>query len=132
MGREHTGSAIWVRKPKPIKDLNLARLHFPRLRGPLMIETLQMQYAMDGHVRPVLGERFMLLARLACHDRRTDHQFSQEQPSVRRRTGAGEREYVRRPVFAAITRIQAAAASVADAEYGQARGPARSQASRGP
>jgi hypothetical protein len=75
MGREHTGSAIGVRKPKPIKDLNLSRGHFLRFRSALVVKSLQMQDAMDRHVRPVRSERFVLIARLECDDRRADHQF---------------------------------------------------------
>jgi hypothetical protein len=82
MGAEHTGSAIRVRKPKPIKDLNLAGCHFRRFGCAFVIEAAQVQYPVDRHVRPVRLQRLTLGLRLEGDDRRADHQFAQEISAV--------------------------------------------------
>ncbi len=82
MGAEHTGSRIRVRKPKPIKDLNLAGCHFRRFSSLFVIESKQVQYPVDRHVRPVRLQSLALGARLEGDDRRADHQFAQEISTV--------------------------------------------------
>ena len=79
-----------------------------------MVKTLQVQYPVDGHMRPMGSERFVLFARLARDDRRADHQFAQEKQSVRCKSCPCEGEHICGLVLAAIVLIQAAAARIAD------------------
>jgi hypothetical protein len=90
MGSEHTGSAVGVRKPKPIKDLNLAGGHFPGLHRALVIKSQQVQDAMDRKMRPMGIERFILGMRLERHERRANHQLAQEGSSIGGNSGARE------------------------------------------
>jgi hypothetical protein len=53
MGDQDTRSDIRIRKPKPIKDLNLPVCHLLGLGAPFMVEAQEVQDPMDRHVRPV-------------------------------------------------------------------------------
>jgi hypothetical protein len=88
MGSEHTGSAVGIRKPKPIKDLNLAGGHFPGLRRALVIETDQVQDAVDREVRPMSAQRFSLSMSFERDEGRANHQLAQERSSVGGDSGA--------------------------------------------
>jgi hypothetical protein len=114
MGSEHTGSAVRVRKPKPIKDLNLPGGHFPGLRLAFVIKSQQVQDPVDRKMRPMRSERFMLSARLERHERRAYDQLAEEGSSIGGNSSAGERQHIGRLVLVPIVGIQAAAARLAD------------------
>jgi len=90
MGTEHTGSAIRVRKPKLIKDLNLTGGHFSGFGRPLVIETRQVQDPVDCQVRPMGAQEFILRARLERDQRRANHQLAEEVSAIGGQAGAGK------------------------------------------
>jgi hypothetical protein len=119
MGDQDTRSGIRVRKPKPIKDLNLPSRHFPRLGAALMVKTLKMQHAVNHHVRPVRSERLALRFGLACHHGCADHQFAQILSPVGALPRTLKRQHIGGPALIAISRVQAQAARGADHTHGE-------------
>ena len=88
MGSEHTGSAVRIRKPKPIKDLNLAGGHFPGLGVALVIESHQVQDPVDREMRPMSAQRFILSTCLERDEGRANHQLAQEGSPIGGRSSA--------------------------------------------
>jgi hypothetical protein len=123
MGDQDTRSGIRVRKPKPIKDLNLPSRHFPRLGAALMVKTLKMQHAVNHHVRPVRSERLALRFGLACHHGCADHQFAQILSPVGALPRTLKRQHIGGPALIAISRVQAQAARGADHTHGEDDAP---------
>jgi hypothetical protein len=119
MGDQDTRSGIRVRKPKPIKDLNLPSRHFPRLGAALMVKTLKMQHAVNHHVRPVRSERLALRFGLACHHGCADHQFAQILSPVGALPRTLKGQHIGGPALIAISRVQAQAARGADHTHGE-------------
>ena len=56
----------------------------------LVVESLEMQNAVDDHVRPLCLERFFLRAGLARNHRGANHQFAQVKAAIRRASRACE------------------------------------------
>jgi hypothetical protein len=134
MGDQDTRSGIRVGKPKPIKDLNLPRGHFPRLRAAYVVKPEQMQHAMDRHVRPMRLVGLALRPRFVSHHGRADHELSQKISPIREHPRAVEGQYVGWAILVAVARVQGAAARRADHSKGDHRtrcGAARSSAARG-
>ena len=127
MGDQDTRSDIRIRKPKPIKDLNLLCRHLLSPGAPFMVEAQEVQDPMDRHVRPMRRSRFTLRFGFMRHHRSANHQLAQKIPAVRAHPGTVEREHIGRPVTAPVAEIQAAAARRADHQDGQrgARGGVR-------
>jgi len=119
MGSEHTGSAVRIRKPKPIKDLNLASGHFSSLGVALVIESHQVQDPVDGEMRPMCPQRFILSARFERDEGRANHQLAQKGSPIGGQPSAGKRQHIGGLVLVPVTRVQAAAARLADDAHRQ-------------
>src|SRR5258706_5294361 len=103
-----SGDLVGVRKAEPSQHGTLARLHAFRLRRALMIMSREVQQAVHQHVRVVRTQALALAARLARHDRRTDHEVAFERLREIRK-----RKHVGRVVLPAEFAVQPAAFGLA-------------------
>ena len=126
MGSWASARGVRVGEPEGGQDRGFPRLHHRGVGVPFVVESLQVQHAVDNQVRVMVGERLALRGRLPPHDRRAEHDVA----GARMLVIVHEGEDVRRVVLAAEFGVERAALDrVDEAHRRRSRRPA---ARRGP